>query len=52
MLVPRVIYKDPFRQGDNILVLCDTHVPPRVADDGKSMTESTVCPFAYSFARS
>lgn len=42
--MPRVIYNDPFRQGDNILVLCDTYVPPRIAEDGKSMTDVSVCP--------
>jgi glutamine synthetase len=25
--VPRAVYKDPFRGGDNILVLCDTYDP-------------------------
>lgn len=27
ILKPRVIYKDPFRGGDHILVLCDTYTP-------------------------
>ena len=31
-LVPRAIYKDPFRGGDNILVLADAYEPPRVVD--------------------
>ena len=33
-LVPRAIYKDPFRRGDNILVMCDCYEPPKVAQDG------------------
>lgn len=33
-LIPRAIYKDPFRGGDNILVMCDAYVPPKVKDDG------------------
>lgn len=32
-LIPRAMYKDPFRGGDNILVMCDTYEPPRVKDD-------------------
>ena len=27
-IVPRAIYKDPFRKGDNILVMCDAYEPP------------------------
>lgn len=28
-------HRDPFRVGDNILVLCDCYEPPRVTPDGK-----------------
>lgn len=41
-LKPRVIYKDPFRGGDNILVLCDTFEPPRIKEDGSGMTDIVV----------
>lgn len=37
-LVPRSYYKDPFRGGDNILVMCDTYEPPRLLPDG-TLTE-------------
>ncbi|KAJ9529624.1 hypothetical protein QJQ45_014392 [Haematococcus lacustris] len=33
-LVPRAVYKDPFRGGNNILVMCDTYEPPRLLPDG------------------
>ena len=33
-LVPRCIFKDPFRGGDNILVMCDCYEPPRLMPDG------------------
>jgi len=33
-LVPRSIYRDPFRRGDNILVMCDCYEPPRLNPDG------------------
>lgn len=41
-LKPRVIYQDPFRGGDNILVLCDTFEPPRIKEDGSGMTDIVV----------
>ena len=34
-LMPRAIFKDPFRGPPNILVLCDTFEPPRVTEDKK-----------------
>lgn len=33
-LVPRRIFRDPFRRGKNIIVMCDCYEPPRVAADG------------------
>jgi glutamine synthetase len=33
-LVPRSIFRDPFRGGDNILVMCDCYEPPRQNPDG------------------
>lgn len=33
-LVPQAIYKDPFRGGDNIIVMCDAYEPPRINKDG------------------
>ncbi len=34
MLIPCAMYKDPFRPGNNILVLCECHEPPRIKPDG------------------
>ena len=33
-MVPRAIFKDPFRGGDNILVMTDCYEPPRLLLDG------------------
>ena len=33
-LKPRTLHPDPFRAGKHLLVLCDTHTPPVVRDDG------------------
>eukprot|EP01023_Acetabularia_acetabulum_P064120 TRINITY_DN8211_c0_g1_i2.p1 TRINITY_DN8211_c0_g1~~TRINITY_DN8211_c0_g1_i2.p1 ORF type:complete len:431 (-),score=80.90 TRINITY_DN8211_c0_g1_i2:423-1574(-) len=33
-LVPRSIFRDPFRGGDNILVMCDCYEPPSVDQEG------------------
>lgn len=35
-LSPAAMFKDPFRGGDNILVMCDTYKPPKVEGDGTS----------------
>ena len=40
--MPARIYKDPFRGGDNIIVLADTYEPPRVQADG-TLSELKVC---------
>ena len=31
-LVPRSIFRDPFRGGDNILVISDAYKPPQVGE--------------------
>lgn len=33
-LNPVAMFRDPFRGGDNILVLCEAYEPPKVTDDG------------------
>lgn len=42
-LVPRAIYKDPFRGGDNIIVLADQYNPPSIKEDG-TLSEITPIP--------
>jgi glutamine synthetase len=34
-LIPRAIYRDPFRGGDNILVMCDAYEPPKAGQECK-----------------
>ena len=38
-LVPRAIFRDPFRGGDNVLVMCDCYEPPRANPDGTVRVE-------------
>lgn len=33
-MVARSVFKDPFRGGDNVMVMCDTYEPPRLLPDG------------------
>ena len=47
-LIPQAIYKDPFRGGDNILVMCDAYLPP--AADGSSGDTLTPIPTNTRFA--
>ena len=35
LLLPRAMYRDPFRGGKNILVMCDAYEPPRPGVAGK-----------------
>ena len=44
--MPQRIYKDPFRGGDNIIVMCDCYEPPRLLPDG-SLTEMKVPPLNF-----
>ena len=30
-LVPRTIFRDPFRLGDNIIVMADAYLPPKLS---------------------
>lgn len=34
-LKPRKVFRDPFRGGDHILVLCDTFLPPQVRNESQ-----------------
>lgn len=42
--MPRHIFKDPFRGGDNILVLCDCYEPPRMNPDGTVRNKGPALP--------
>eukprot|EP01026_Neomeris_dumetosa_P054271 TRINITY_DN4878_c0_g2_i1.p1 TRINITY_DN4878_c0_g2~~TRINITY_DN4878_c0_g2_i1.p1 ORF type:complete len:400 (-),score=77.26 TRINITY_DN4878_c0_g2_i1:265-1464(-) len=32
-LIPRSLFRDPFRGGDNVIVMCDCYEPPKVSED-------------------
>lgn len=48
-LAPVAMFKDPFRGGDNVLVLCDAYEPPRMLDDG-TVTQAKPIPTNQRFA--
>ena len=33
--MPRTIFRDPFRAGSNVIVMCDCYQPPSVGEDPK-----------------
>lgn len=41
-LKPVRIFKDPFRRGDNILVLCDAYAPPKVGETGEAVSPTPI----------
>lgn len=45
-LVPRAMYRDPFRPGRGVLALCDTYGP-----DGQALPSNTRCPCAQVMER-
>jgi len=44
IIQPRAVYKDPFRLGDNILVMCDTYTPA-----GEALPTNKRAPAAATF---
>lgn len=48
-LKPRAIYRDPFRGGDNLLIMADAYEPPRVNADG-TVSEPVPIPTNTRFA--